>query len=120
MLVDAVNFTTNLLSSRIPNTFRVVHTSLRQICYYGMAAAFLSLPLDVINTLHDHNNITGHLPLCKAELLLQLYPLYDGGGGDSYNPQQNQACAPLYRHLSFPSIPRGQAPLLGFIRNKFT
>jgi len=70
------------------------------------------LPLDATNTSHDHNNITGHLPLCKAELLLQLYPLYGGGGGggDSYNPLQNHACAPLHQHLPlhFSSAGSGQ------------
>jgi hypothetical protein len=36
----------------------------------------LPLPLDATNTSHDHNNLAAHLPLCKAKLLLQIYPLY--------------------------------------------
>jgi len=45
-----------------------------QVCL--LVEQSLPLPLDATDTSHDHNNLAAHLPLCKAKLLLQIYPLY--------------------------------------------
>ena len=85
-----------------------------QVCL--LVEQSLPLPLDATNTSHDHNNLAAHLPLCKAKLLLQIYPLYVLAVVIATTLNKPRLRNPISESPSFPSVRRGQTRLFSFVQ----